>query len=432
VFTDARSRFERGVDTSLVLPALDAAAQMIQELCGGTISPRSMAGSVPAAATVVAFDAQRVQTLGGVSLTTTDADRILTTLGFAKAADGWQIPAWRHDIDGEADLVEEILRVRGYDALPVTPLPLKAPVVGTSSADKVRRLMAGLGMTEAVTWSFTDSTLAALFGGHADTARVANPISSDLDVLRPGLLPNLLLAARRNLDNNVQGNSLFEVGAVFQGGTPGQQQLTASGIFWGNVSAPHWHQPARTVDAFDAKGMMQRVLSLFGLAADTMPIQADSPDWYHPGQSGTLALGSSKVLATFGMLHPALLQKMGIEVPVAAFEVHLEALPVSKTKNKQPLTLSPYQPVERDFAFVVPDTLPFATLQKAITTADRTLISETRLFDIYTGKGIPDGHKSLALTVRLEPASTTLDDAGLQAVQQKIIAAAEKVGAVLR
>jgi phenylalanyl-tRNA synthetase beta chain len=311
-------------------------------------------------------------------------------------------------------------------------MPALTPAQRRSGA--VRRTLAAQGLDEAVTWSFMPGAQADLFGGVPDSLRLANPISADLDVLRPSILPNLIAALGRNVDRGFADLGLFELGPAYRDDTPDGQQLVAAGARQGNIEPPHWSAPARPVDALDAKADALAALAAAGAPAANAQIGRDAPDWYHPGRSASLRLGK-KVLAWFGEIHPRVLQDMGVRGPVAAFEVFLDAVPEprARTAARPPLRLSPFQPVRRDFAFVVADTVAAGDVLRAARNADKALIADVALFDVYTGKGIEDGRKSLAIEVTLQPVDKTLTDAEIDAVAAQIVASVEKAtGGTLR
>lgn len=444
--TDARHRFERHVDPAFVAEGVTRAAQMILDLCGGTASALSITGETPEWKREIHFPLEKIRTLGGAVVEAKRAEAILTQLGFICAPGDKNTltvtpPSWRADVSGAADLVEEILRIVGYDAIPTTPLPRAGVVTlpGLSPTQKrVRtalRALTARGALECRTWSFLHHDTAALFGAKDEGLRLKNPISTDLDSMRPSLIPNLVDAARRNADRGIFDLALCEVGKVFYTAETGSEQVVAALIRTRNAPLCRVHDTPRTVDAFDAKTDALATLQALGIQPAKIHVAANAPAWYHPGRSGALSLGGKVILGYFGELHPALLQKMDVKFPVVACEIILNHIPDSRGKlgkSRPRLELSDYQAVERDFAFVADETLPAAALLKAIEAADKLLIERVTLFDIYTGKGVEEGKKSLALSVRLQPRDHTLTDAEIEAVAEKIIAAAAAVGAVLR
>ncbi|HUB95591.1 MAG TPA: phenylalanine--tRNA ligase subunit beta, partial [Stellaceae bacterium] len=441
--SDARYRFERGLDPAFVGPGLDMATRLILELGGGMPSTVAQSGAVPEWRRPIAFRPGRVQSLGGIGIAAQAQRATLERLG-CEVTDGdpWTVtpPSWRADIEGEADLVEEVLRINGYEHIPAVPLaretalPKPALDPGQRRADFVRRTLAARGLVEAVTYSFLPSAEAALFGGGADALRLANPISADLDAMRPSLLPNLMAAARRNADRGFGDCALFEVGPQYRDDTPTGQDLVACGVRAGRTGAKRWDDPGRPVDAFLAKGDAMAALTALGVAPDSLQAGGDPPSWYHPGRAGSLRLGP-KLLARFGALHPALIAKFDLKGDAVGFEVFLDAVPLPRARGraKPLLVLPPFQPVERDFAFVVPEALAAETVLRAARGVDKKLVAEVRLFDVYVGAGVPDGKKSLAITVVLQPEEATLTDAVLEGFSKRLVAAVEKAtGGTLR
>jgi len=344
------------------------------------------------------------------------------------------VPSWRPDIEGPACLVEEVVRIYGYDRIPAVSLPRDEPLPELALSPlqrrraQARRLLAGRGLVEAVTYSFMPDTQAKLFGGVDDAMRLLNPISSDLDVMRPSILPNLLAAAARNQARGYGDMGLFEVGPQFPGSKPEDQQSVASGIRVGKTGPRHWATPPRDVDAYDAKADAQAVLADLGLPADRAQVTAEAPAWYHPGRSGALRLGPM-MLAAFGELHPAVLKALDVKGPAVGFEIYFDNLPAAKAKKsaaKAGLNLSALQPVNRDFAFVVDAGVEAASVIKAAFAAEKGLIVDVSLFDVYEGKGVGEGKKSLAINVVLQPADKTLTDADIDAVADKVIASVVK------
>lgn len=446
IVSDARYRFERGLDPAFVLDGLEIATAMILELCGGEASAPVIAGQVLDTSRRYTLRPDRCLSLGGVDVASEEQIRILTALGCDVTESGGTldvgVPSWRGDIIGEADLVEEILRVRGYDAIPVAPLPrLHAVTRGARSADQrrvadARRVLAAAGLLESVTFSFMTSEKTALFGGGQNPGlRLLNPISADLDEMRPSILPNLIEAAVRNADRGYPDLGLFEVGPQFAGARPQDQTTVAAGIRAGKSGPRHWKSAPRPVDAFDAKADALAVLAVCGGPTDTVQVSTDAPSWYHPGRSGTLRLGP-KVLAWFGEIHPLVARDMAVRGPLVGFEVFLDQIPLPKNrggKTRPALTLSPFQPVSRDFAFVVLDDVPADKVTRAARGADKALITDVSVFDVYRGHGLAEGHKSLAIAVTLQPVEKTLTEEDIEAVSQKIIANVQKqTGGTLR
>jgi phenylalanyl-tRNA synthetase beta chain len=438
IISDARYRFERGVDPEFVKPGIEMATRLILELCGGEASEVTTAGKGSDWRRRYHLRSDRVETLGGVTISAPDQRQILTDLGctVANEGDGFAVepPSWRGDIEGEADLVEEILRIRGYEAIPVVPLDrdgaLPKPALSATQrrAALVRRTLATRGLVEAVTYSFMPRAQAVLFGGGSEALTLANPISADLDVMRPSVLPNLLAAAQRNADRGYPNGALVELGPLYKNDTPEGQQAMATGIRTGRTGPKSWDDPGREVDAFLAKADASAALHAAGVPLDSLQVASEAPAWYHPGRAGTLRQGA-KALAHFGEIHPGVLVAMGVAGPAVGFEVFLDAIPAPRARQgraKPLLVLSPFQPVERDFAFVVDEAMPAETLLRTARGLDKKLVSEVRLFDVYRGQGVPEGKKSLALTVVLQPTEATLTDAAIEAFSQKLISAVEK------
>jgi phenylalanyl-tRNA synthetase beta chain len=446
IISDARYRFERGVDPAFVGPGLEIATRLILELCGGEASEIVVAGAVPDWHREYLLRPERLSGLGGLHVPPDESTAILVSLGctIAEAAehDGSlhvTPPSWRGDIEGEADLVEEVLRVKGYDEIPAVPLP-RETIVSRPAIDArrrrvelVRRILASRGLIEAVTFSFISSRAAELFDGAKPELRLVNPISADLDAMRPSALPGLVEAARRNADRGFPDVALFELGPAYRDDTPEGQMTVAAGLRAGRLGPRDWRQPPREPDLYIAKADALAALAAMGAPADNIQASADPPSWYHPGRAGTLRLGPT-VLGHFGELHPDVLDAFEVKGPVAAFEVFLDAVPLPRAgRARPPLKLSVFQPVERDFAFIVDRDLPAETLLRAARGVDRKLVSEIRLFDVYEGKGLPEGKKSLAISVVLQPQEATLTDAEIEAFSKRLVAQVEKAtGGTLR
>jgi phenylalanyl-tRNA synthetase beta chain len=439
IISDARYRFERGVDPEFVLPGLELATQLILEWCGGEASDVVIAGTLPPPHKHIEFDTGLVESLGGIKVPRDEIIAILENLGFVVAQHAFlhvTPPSWRRDIDGPADLVEEVVRIHGLAEVPSVALTrhtaVAKPVLTAAQrrARTVRRTLAARGFNECVSFSFIARDQAKLFGGGDDARQLSNPIASDLDAMRPSLLPSLLSAAARNAARGFADLNLFEIGAAFQSGMPGAQTNNAAGLITG-TGLRDWSKSGHAADIFDAKGAMLAALEAAMGGAMTAPVTANAPAWFHPGRSGTIALGP-KVLAHFGELHPKILAAFDIKVPGAAFEIILDAVPEPKSKAKAQFSPSPFQAIERDFAFVVDQALATGELIRAVKNAERVLIDTVTLFDVYEGKGVPEGKKSIAIAVRLQPKDKTLTEPEIEAVAQKIVAAALKLGATLR
>jgi phenylalanyl-tRNA synthetase beta chain len=437
IASDARYRFERGLDPEFVRDGLEIATRLVLELCGGAASEVITAGSVPDWRRGYVLRAERPATLGGLHIPHGESTEILRNLGCTvEALAGGDLsvepPSWRGDIVGEADLVEEVLRIKGYEQIPAVPLeratPLSRPALAPVQrrTELVRRTLAERGLTEGVSFSFISAREAELFGGAKPELRLVNPISADLDAMRPSLLPGLVGAARRNADRGFADAALFEIGPLYRDDTPEGQALAAAGVRSGRTGPKHWRMPAREIDLYDLEADALAALAAMGAPAENIQVAADPPSWYHPGRAGTLRLGST-VLGAFGELHPAVLEALDARPPMAGFEVFLDAVPQPRAaRAKPPLRLSVFQPIERDFAFIIDRALPAETLLRAARTVDRKLVSEIRLFDIYEGAGLPDGKKSLAITVVLQPQERTLTDAEIEGFSKRLIGQVEK------
>ena len=444
--SDARYRFERGIDPTSTESGIEAAIQLILEICGGESSELVVVGAAPKTALGLTFEVGEVAKYSGLEVTEVRAKEILDALGFNAHPDsrGLQVtvPSWRHDIAGVADLVEEILRVEGYGKIPALSLSRSnaLPKLVVTTAQRrtglARRGLAKRGLVETVTYSFISEEHARLFGGGGDDLRLENPISSELTDLRPSILPALIAAAGRNTDRGFADLGLFEVGPVFVDSTPEGQELVAAGLRAGQFLARHWCSSARMVDAYDAKADATAVLAECAMPMAALKTSAGAPPWYHPGRAGTLRLSPKTVLASFGEIHPRVLAAMDMVGPVVGFEVMFANLPGSRAKDgkaRPALALSPYQAVTRDFAFVVDKAVDAESLVRAVKGADKTLIAEAQVFDVYTDEGIGAGKVSLAVAVTLQPNTATLTDVDIAEVSDKIVAAAQKaVGAELR
>ncbi|MBL8703362.1 MAG: phenylalanine--tRNA ligase subunit beta [Rhodospirillales bacterium] len=445
--SDARHRFERGIDPAFTQPGMELATRLILELCGGEPSEIVVAGKLPDWKRTIHLRHARIWSLGGVDVPADRAEAILKALGFAvvRAGDGYEVepPSWRADIEGEADLVEEVIRVHGYDKIEavsmpapaVTPEPALTP--GQRRAGLVKRLLAGRGVMEAVTWSFMGKAQAESFGGGQPALALANPISADLDQMRPSILPNLLQAAQRNADRGSPDLALFEVGPVYAGVGPKDQAIHATVVRRGNVAPRHWDAPKpRPVDAFDAKADAMAVLQLCGVPLGNVQVEAKPPSWYHPGRGGVIRLGPT-ILATFGELHPRALRALKVDGPAVGCEVNLTVLPLPKGKAagraRPMLKASPFQPVTRDFAFLVDDAVAAEQIVRAARGADKNLIVDVGVFDRFSGGALPQGKKSVAIAVTLQPVEATMSEAEIEALSAKVVAQVTKAtGGVLR
>ncbi|THD77029.1 MAG: phenylalanine--tRNA ligase subunit beta [Phenylobacterium sp.] len=437
--SDAQYRFARGVDPGFVVPGLELATRLILDICGGEASELRVAGAPPAPRAAIAFDRTYVKKLAGLDVDRTRIDHILETLGFGLKGDEVQPPSWRRDVEGKADLVEEVARIVGYPSLPSEALPEVARPAGGMLTGRqtrmrnARRLLAARGFDEALTWSFIRTEWARLFGGGDPALVLTNPIASDLDCMRPSILPNLIEAAARNARRGFADVALFEVGPLYRGDEPGDQVTAVSALI-----APHPPKSWLKGDPdplFALKADLLALLDELG-APVLQTVQGQASPWWHPGRSARLQLGPKNLVAEFGELHPRVLKALDAEGPMLAFELVLEAIPEPKrkaVKTKPALSLSPLMPLTRDFAFVVDRATPSGDLVRPIAGVDKQLIEDVRVFDVYQGAGVPEGQKSLALTVTLQPREKTLTDSEIEALSAKIVAVAEKVvGAKLR
>ncbi|WP_029062064.1 phenylalanine--tRNA ligase subunit beta [Labrenzia sp. DG1229] len=450
VNTDARYRFERGVDPDYMMPGLEYATRLVLDLCGGEPSETTQAGRVPDSSNIIDFPYQEIRRLSGVEVSQAEANLTLKSLGFWISGSGDTVkvaaPSWRPDIEGKADLVEEVVRILGLDRVPLTPLPRTGTVgqkvltTGQIRRNRTRRALAARGFNEAVTWSFISKPQAELFGGGNTALELANPISPEMSDMRPSLLPGLLSAAQRNADRGFGDVALFEVGQVFQDDSPEGQKMVAAGVRRGTAklqgASRHWSGSSTGVDVYDAKADAEAALAAIGAPVEKLQVHTDAPGTFHPGRSGCLKLGPKNALAVFGEIHPRTLADLDLEGPLVAFEIYLDALPQPKTKggrSKGALNASHLMPVRRDFAFLVGKDVKAEVLLKAARGAEKTLIADVTLFDIYVGQGVPDDQKSVAIDVLLQPRQKTLTDEEIDAVAKKIIANVEKAtGGTLR
>ena len=447
VDSDARYRFERGIDPAAVMSGMERATKLVLEICGGEASEITSAGAQPEWSKTVSFRPERVRTLGGLDTPAEKSIAILESLGFGIAENNGatlevSVPTWRMDVHGEADLVEEVARIVGYDQIPSVPLRNPAAVTRPAITPQRRRVMtakrvlAARGMNEAVTWSFTQTPWAEMFGGGSEALRLANPISADIDIMRPSTLPNLIDAVRRNVARGVANVALFEVGNIYGGVKPEDQKTVAGGVRRGETGQKHWSEAAREIDVFDAKADAMAVLGEAGAPVANLQTFNEAPDWYHPGRSGTLRLGLKTILAAFGELHPRILADMDVKGPLVGFEVFLDNLPKSKDKsnhNRTSLEVSDLPSVDRDFAFVAGIDVPAQDIVRTATGADKKLIAGVSVFDVFEGASLGDDKKSVAIRVRLQPRDKTLTDEEIEAVADRVVAQVLKAtGATLR
>jgi phenylalanyl-tRNA synthetase beta chain len=458
--SDARYRFERGVDPNFMLPGLEMATRLVMELCGGAPSENIVVGSPFGDDRVIDFPLTEVKRLAGIDVPAAEMKRILGHLGFMMAGPGpvvkVAVPSWRSDVHGKADIVEEIVRMVGVDRVPMTPFergdaprkPILNPI--QLRTRRAKRALAARGMVEAVTWSFIAKPYAELFDrdppvqaqanrrGHPELS-LANPIAADMSDMRPSLLPGLVTAAQANIDRGFSDLALFEVGQVFTSDRPEDELIAAAGVRHGFASSKglgrHWSGTA-TADALDAKADAFAVLSAAGAPTQALQVVPGGPDWLHPGRSGTIQIGPQNVLGYFGELHPRALEALGADGPMIAFEVILDRIPDAKqkpTRAKPVLELSPFQPVSRDFAFIVDRGVRAGDIVRAAQGVDRKLITGVTVFDVYEGKGIDEAKKSIAIAVTIQPREKTLTDQEIDAVAAKIVAeVAKKTGGTLR
>ena len=448
--SDARYRFERGVDPNFMAPGLELATQMVLDLCGGTPSEVTVAGKAEAPEKIVDFPTTELKRLAGLDLPLPEMKRVLTKLGFFVAGQDRRVkvaaPSWRPDIEGKADIVEEIVRIVGVDQIPSTPFSRgdapRKPVLTAAQVRtrKAKRALAARGMVEAVTWSFISKPQAELFGGGKSELALANPIAAELSDMRPSLIPGLVAAAQRNADRGFPDVALFEVGQIFRGDKPEDQLMAASGMRRALAktggAGRHWSGKTADVDAFDVKADALAVLAAAGAPAQAMQVVPGGPAWFHPGRSGTIQIGPQNVLGHFGELHPRALEALDAEGPLVAFEVILERIPEGKakaTRAKPVLELSAFQPVTRDFAFVVDRAVKAADIALTARAVDRKLIAGVSVFDVYEGQGIEAGKKSVAIAVTIQPREKTMTDQEIDALGAKIVAeVGKRQGGVLR
>ncbi|WP_037079673.1 phenylalanine--tRNA ligase subunit beta [Neorhizobium vignae] len=454
IITDARYRFERGVDPEYMVPGLDRTTQLVLELCGGVAAQAKVVGYKGYQPKVVDFPYSEVKRLTGLEVSTEESRHILTRLGFVVEGSGDRVsvtvPSWRPDVDGKADLVEEVMRIHGVDQIKPEPIEKLSSVNGkilTTLQIRTRtakRALASRGMLEAVTWSFIPEDQAKLFGGGARALKLANPIASDMSDMRPSLLPGLLSAAQRNADKGYGDVAIFEVSGTYENDRPEGQRRVAGGIRRGTASINGtgrlWSNNAKgggkPVDVFDAKADALAVLEACGLPMGNVQIEKGAPEWYHPGRSGTIKMGPKVVLGYFGEFHPKTLGALDVSGALCGFEVFLDAMPEPKkkaTRTKPPLELSPFQVVKRDFAFVVSSDVEAGAIVKAAVTADRKLITGVNVFDVFEGASLGEGRKSVAIEVLIQPVERTLTDEDFDTLTGKIVANVEKTtGGTLR
>ena len=439
--SDARYRFERGIDPEFTPQGVELATQMIMEHAGGEASDVVIAGAIPDVARAYKLDAARVQSLVGMEIPESTQRQTLTALGFKLEGDMAHVPSWRPDVQGEADLVEEVARIASLTKLQGRPLPrltdgVPKPVMTPIQRRLVaaRRTAAALGYNECVSYSFIDQASATLFGGGTDVTMLENPISADMSHMRPALLPALLQAAARNQARGFADMALFEVGTVFDGGEPGEEHLQVSGLLIGRTGPKDVHGASRDVDVFDAKADAEAVLAAIGAPAKVQ-INRGAREWWHPGRHGMICLGPKKVMGVFGEVHPRILAAMNVKGPAMAFTIYPEQIPLPRKSgaSRGAMDISDLQAVERDFAFVVDSDVDALALVNAAAGADKALIDGVRVFDEFIGGSLGEGKKSLAITVRLQPRDGNLKDKDIEALSAKVIEKVTKAtGGVLR
>ncbi|WP_341233210.1 phenylalanine--tRNA ligase subunit beta [uncultured Sulfitobacter sp.] len=439
--SDARYRFERGIDPEWTPYGIEHATRMILDIAGGEASEVVVAGKVPDFSRAYKLDAARVQSLVGMTISEADQRKTLTALGFRLEGNMAHVPSWRPDVQGEADLVEEVARIASLTKLEGRPLPrlttgIPKPILSPMQRREAaaRRACAVLGYNECVSYSFIDQPSAALFGGGTDETRLENPISNDMSHMRPALLPALLQAAARNQARGFPDMALFEVGPVFTGGEPGEQHMQVSGVLIGRTGPKDVHGASRPVDLFDVKADVEAVLSAIGAPAKVQ-INRNGAEWWHPGRHGQICLGPKKVLGVFGEIHPRVLAALDVKGPAMGFTIWPAEVPMPRKSGatRPALKTSSLQAVERDFAFVVDANVDAMTLVNAAMGADKALIDDVRVFDEFIGGALGEGKKSLALTVRMQPVEQTLKDADIEAVGAKVVEKVTKAtGGVLR
>jgi phenylalanyl-tRNA synthetase beta chain len=447
--SDARYRFERGVDPAFMVPGLELATQLVMQMCGGRPSETVVVGNRFGEDRLIDFPIHEVKRLAGLEVPLVEMKHILTRLGFMVAGNGpvvkIAVPSWRTDVHGKADIVEEVVRIYGVDKVPETPFgrgeePRKSVLTPMQlRTARAKRALAARGMIEAVTWSFISKPAAELFGGGQAELALANPIASDLSDMRPSLLPGLIAASQANINRGSSDVALFEVGQIFRGDRPEDQFMAASGVRHGFASSRglgrHWSGTA-AADALDPKADAFTVLAAAGAPMQALQIVSGGPKWLHPGRSGTIQIGPQNVLGYFGELHPRALEALGADGPLMAFEVILDRIPEAKqraTRAKPVLDLSAFQPVSRDFAFIVDRKVKAGDLVRAAQGVDKKLITGVSVFDLYEGKGIDPDKKSLAIAVTIQPREKTMTDQEIDAIAAKIVAEiTKKTGGTLR
>ncbi|RWE07036.1 MAG: phenylalanine--tRNA ligase subunit beta [Mesorhizobium sp.] len=450
IISDARYRFERGVDPEFMVPGVELATKLVLDFCGGTPTETEVVGYAGHVEKIVSFPLSEVKRLTGIEVPRDGSLAILSRLGFKPEGVGdvinVAVPSWRPDVDGKADLVEEVMRIHGIDNIAPQPLgahdAVNAKILTTLQVRTraAKRALAVRGMMEAVTWSFIPAKHAELFGGGETALKLANPIAADMSDMRPSLLPGLIAAAQRNADKGIGDVALFEVSGTYEGDAADQQRRVAAGVRRGTAklegSGRHWAGNAGPVGVFDAKADAIAALEACGAPVERLQIEAGGPAWYHPGRSGTIKLGPKVILGTFGEFHPKTLEELDVSGPLCGFEVFVDAVPEPKakpTRTKPKLELSAFQAVKRDFAFVVDKAVEAGTLTRAALAADRKLITNVSVFDVFEGASLGAAKKSIAIEVSIQPVDKTLTDEDFETLAKRIVENVNKqTGGVLR
>ncbi|RWC46964.1 MAG: phenylalanine--tRNA ligase subunit beta [Mesorhizobium sp.] len=450
IISDARYRFERGVDPEFMVPGVELATKLVLDFCGGTPTETEVVGYAGHVEKIVSFPLSEVKRLTGIEVPRDGSFAILSRLGFKPEGVGdvinVAVPSWRPDVDGKADLVEEVMRIHGIDNIAPQPLgahdAVNAKILTTLQirTRAAKRALAVRGMMEAVTWSFIPAKHAELFGGSETALKLANPIAADMSDMRPSLLPGLIAAAQRNADKGIGDVALFEVSGTYEGDAADQQRRVAAGVRRGTAklegSGRHWAGNAGPVGVFDAKADAIAALEACGAPVERLQIEAGGPAWYHPGRSGTIKLGPKVILGTFGEFHPKTLEELDVSGPLCGFEVFVDAVPEPKakpTRTKPKLELSAFQAVKRDFAFVVDKAVEAGTLTRAALAADRKLITNVSVFDVFEGASLGAAKKSIAIEVSIQPVDKTLTDEDFETLAKRIVENVNKqTGGVLR
>jgi len=445
--TDAKYRFERGIDPDSIKLGLELGMCMILDMCGGEVSKFSIVGKIKDERKAIDLEPEKFLKVIGFSITSGEIKRILSSLGCSLRISGKKMkvlpPTWRPDIKEDIDLIEELARIKGYDKVPLIN-PEKENIKETLSHKQklfhfAQRSVASKGYTEAVTWSFTDSKADTLFSELKSEIKLSNPISSDLDVLRSSLYSNLVISAKKNIHRNFEDLMLFEIGPVFKGSKPGEQSTMIGAIKTGKYSRKNWIEKERSFDVFDIKNDVLRTLNETGLDSSKIAVSNKTKKWYHPGRSGLLSLGSTNgpELAYFGEIHPSIIKKLDLRTDnVLGFEIFLDNIPESRKKireEKPQFVVSDYQKVVRDFAFVIDEKYSSGEIIGLVKKIDKELIKTVKIFDVYQGDKIDDGKKSIAFNVTLEPKDKTLSENDIEQISKKIISTVQNLtGATLR